>query len=128
MNKNLIAIVSIIALVIVGWVFYNILFNKSNSTDISAIKDQVQSGQYDFDEGKRLMDSEKYAEAEKHFLAVLQHKDNLGKESYINTLVNLGVCCAQQQKLADAEKYWKEAADLGDETAKNNLALLHKAG
>ncbi|MBD1391661.1 hypothetical protein [Mucilaginibacter glaciei] len=72
------------------------------------------------------MNSRHFQDAEKHFLEVLKYKDNLNKETYINTLVNLGACCANQQKLADAEKYWKEAADLGDKDAANNLLKLHQ--
>jgi hypothetical protein len=50
MNKTIVGILSVIVLVIVGVIFYNMLFSKNTSTDIGVIRDSVTSGEYGFNE------------------------------------------------------------------------------
>lgn len=126
MKRIIVIIVSIVVLLVVGRTFYTILFNSDSKTDIQSIKADVQSGTYDYNQGTDAMNNKNYTEAEKHFLSVLQQKDNVANEIYINTLINLGLCYAREQKFALAKKYWKQAADLGSNDAANNLKLLEE--
>jgi len=126
MKRIIVIVVSIIVLVIIGRLFYAILFSNDSKTDIQSIKADVQSGTYDYNQGTDAMNNKNYTEAEKHFLSVLQQKDNVTKEIYINTLINLGLCYAREQKFDLAKKYWKQAADMGSTDAANNLKLLEE--
>ncbi len=126
MKRVIIIVISVLALLAIGRIFYTILFDNDSKTDIQSIKADVQSGTYDYNKGTDEMNSKNYIEAEKSFLSVLQQKDNVSKEIYINTLINLGLCYAREQKFDLAKKYWKQAADLGDKDAANNLKLLEE--
>lgn len=124
MKKMFIVSASVFALVILGSLFYHLLFKNDSSTNIEDLKSNVESGQYDYNEGTKELNAKNFVSAEKHFLEVLKYKSQINNETYVNTLVNLGVCCAKQQKLIKAENYWKEAADLGDKDAIRNLRIL----
>ncbi|MBB6128370.1 tetratricopeptide repeat protein [Mucilaginibacter lappiensis] len=102
------------------------MFNNDSTTNIQNIKNDVESGQYDYNKGTQQMNSRNFPEAEKHFLEALKYKDHLSKETYVNTLVNLGICCVNQEKPDQAKEYWQQAADLGDKDAANNLKVLNE--
>ncbi|GGH01262.1 hypothetical protein [Mucilaginibacter phyllosphaerae] len=127
MKRIILIFASVIVLIVIGRLFYFMLFDKNSTTNVQDIKSDLQSGRYDYNLGTQKMKEKDFSGAENHFLEVIKYKDQVEKDIYINTLVNLGICCANQQKLADAEKYWKEAASMGDEDAAKNLRLLHQS-
>ncbi|MBB6111767.1 hypothetical protein SAMN05421821_11448 [Mucilaginibacter lappiensis] len=126
MKRIIVIVASIFILILIGRLFYSILFNNDSTTNIQNIKNDVESGQYDYNKGTQQMNSRNFPEAEKHFLEALKYKDHLSKETYVNTLVNLGICCVNQEKPDQAKEYWQQAADLGDKDAANNLKVLNE--
>lgn len=126
MKKLIIGIISVIVLISIGKIIYHIVFENNDSTNIQSIQNDLESGQYDYNKGTQQMNCRNFSEAETHFLEILKHKDHLSKETYVNTLINLGICCAKQNKDDLAQKYWQQAADLGDKDAASNLKLLNE--
>jgi tetratricopeptide (TPR) repeat protein len=106
--------------------FYHILFGNDTKRDVGVIKNEVESGRYDYERGAEAMNKENYEMAGKYFLDTLKYKDQLSEGNYINTLNNLGTCYAEQGKLSQAENYWKQSAKLGYTTALNNLKILNR--